>query len=116
MCSACRPTGPDRANSGSLLLVVGAVAVSFPRLGIAIIRGEDVPTAALRRRRGTVGLSLLGEEIVIDHQYCVTDNQYDEDDDEITPDLWQEACWIVIRSVCHHCHRCCQLSLKGGQS
>lgn len=23
--------------------------------------------------------------------------QYDEDDDEITPDLWQEACWIVIR-------------------
>lgn len=25
------------------------------------------------------------------------DNQYDEDDDEITPDLWQEACWIVIR-------------------
>lgn len=27
----------------------------------------------------------------------LTDNQYDEDDDEITPDLWQEACWIVIR-------------------
>ncbi|XP_072251194.1 DNA-directed RNA polymerase II subunit RPB2 isoform X2 [Leuresthes tenuis] len=26
------------------------------------------------------------------------DNQYDEDDDEITPDLWQEACWIVISS------------------
>lgn len=26
-----------------------------------------------------------------------TDIQYDEDDDEITPDLWQEACWIVIR-------------------
>lgn len=25
------------------------------------------------------------------------DMQYDEDDDEITPDLWQEACWIVIR-------------------
>uniref|UniRef100_A0A8C6ZWL7 DNA-directed RNA polymerase subunit beta n=1 Tax=Nothoprocta perdicaria TaxID=30464 RepID=A0A8C6ZWL7_NOTPE len=24
------------------------------------------------------------------------DMQYDEDDDEITPDLWQEACWIVI--------------------
>ncbi|XP_036190996.1 DNA-directed RNA polymerase II subunit RPB2-like [Myotis myotis] len=24
--------------------------------------------------------------------------QYDEDDDEITPDLWQEACWIVISS------------------
>uniref|UniRef100_A0A8B9JEU7 DNA-directed RNA polymerase subunit beta n=1 Tax=Astyanax mexicanus TaxID=7994 RepID=A0A8B9JEU7_ASTMX len=23
---------------------------------------------------------------------------YDEDDDEITPDLWQEACWIVISS------------------
>ncbi len=22
---------------------------------------------------------------------------YDEDDDEISPDLWQEACWIVIR-------------------
>lgn len=27
----------------------------------------------------------------------LADNQYDEDDDEITPDLWQEACWIVIR-------------------
>lgn len=27
----------------------------------------------------------------------LSDNQYDEDDDEITPDLWQEACWIVIR-------------------
>ncbi|NWI69924.1 RPB2 polymerase, partial [Todus mexicanus] len=27
-----------------------------------------------------------------------TDMQYDEDDDEITPDLWQEACWIVISS------------------
>ncbi|XP_048452868.1 DNA-directed RNA polymerase II subunit RPB2 isoform X2 [Rhincodon typus] len=26
------------------------------------------------------------------------DTQYDEDDDEITPDLWQEACWIVISS------------------
>ncbi|KFP00815.1 DNA-directed RNA polymerase II subunit RPB2, partial [Calypte anna] len=26
------------------------------------------------------------------------DMQYDEDDDEITPDLWQEACWIVIRN------------------
>ncbi|XP_042594731.1 DNA-directed RNA polymerase II subunit RPB2-like [Cyprinus carpio] len=26
------------------------------------------------------------------------DIQYDEDDDEITPDLWQEACWIVISS------------------
>uniref|UniRef100_A0A8B9YCC8 DNA-directed RNA polymerase subunit beta n=1 Tax=Bos mutus grunniens TaxID=30521 RepID=A0A8B9YCC8_BOSMU len=26
------------------------------------------------------------------------DMQYDEDDDEITPDLWQEACWIVISS------------------
>uniref|UniRef100_A0A8C2WSA1 DNA-directed RNA polymerase subunit beta n=2 Tax=Perciformes TaxID=8111 RepID=A0A8C2WSA1_CYCLU len=25
-------------------------------------------------------------------------NQYEEDDDEITPDLWQEACWIVISS------------------
>jgi len=25
------------------------------------------------------------------------ENQYEEDDDEITPDLWQEACWIVIR-------------------
>lgn len=22
---------------------------------------------------------------------------YDEEDDEISPDLWQEACWIVIR-------------------
>uniref|UniRef100_K7F4X4 DNA-directed RNA polymerase II subunit RPB2 n=1 Tax=Pelodiscus sinensis TaxID=13735 RepID=K7F4X4_PELSI len=27
-----------------------------------------------------------------------SDMQYDEDDDEITPDLWQEACWIVISS------------------
>uniref|UniRef100_A0A4W5NFJ9 DNA-directed RNA polymerase subunit beta n=1 Tax=Hucho hucho TaxID=62062 RepID=A0A4W5NFJ9_9TELE len=26
------------------------------------------------------------------------DIQYDEDEDEITPDLWQEACWIVISS------------------
>uniref|UniRef100_UPI00358F32EA DNA-directed RNA polymerase II subunit RPB2 isoform X1 n=1 Tax=Myxine glutinosa TaxID=7769 RepID=UPI00358F32EA len=26
------------------------------------------------------------------------DVQYDEEDDEITPDLWQEACWIVISS------------------
>ncbi|KAJ7397163.1 DNA-directed RNA polymerase II subunit RPB2 [Pitangus sulphuratus] len=25
--------------------------------------------------------------------------QYDEDDDEITPDLWQEACWIVISCI-----------------
>lgn len=25
------------------------------------------------------------------------DIQYDEDEDEITSDLWQEACWIVIR-------------------
>lgn len=32
------------------------------------------------------------------HMLCFpTDMQYDEDDDEITPDLWQEACWIVIR-------------------
>ena len=22
---------------------------------------------------------------------------YDEDDEEISTDLWQEACWIVIR-------------------
>ena len=22
---------------------------------------------------------------------------YEEEDDEISPDLWQEACWIVIR-------------------
>lgn len=29
--------------------------------------------------------------------FFVADMQYDEDDDEITPDLWQEACWIVIR-------------------
>uniref|UniRef100_A0A672KP14 DNA-directed RNA polymerase subunit beta n=1 Tax=Sinocyclocheilus grahami TaxID=75366 RepID=A0A672KP14_SINGR len=28
----------------------------------------------------------------------IVDIQYDEDDDEITPDLWQEACWIVISS------------------
>lgn len=33
----------------------------------------------------------------VDLCLCFTDNQYDEDDDEITPDLWQEACWIVIR-------------------
>ncbi|NWI16561.1 RPB2 polymerase, partial [Crypturellus soui] len=26
---------------------------------------------------------------------CPPDMQYDEDDDEITPDLWQEACWIL---------------------
>ncbi|ELK26387.1 DNA-directed RNA polymerase II subunit RPB2 [Myotis davidii] len=26
------------------------------------------------------------------------DMQYDEDKDEITSDLWQEACWIVISS------------------
>lgn len=49
-------------------------------------------------------------KIFIDPLFCVTDNPYDEDDDEITPDLWQEACWIVIRSVrlglC-----CCQRSL-----
>ncbi|XP_075459765.1 DNA-directed RNA polymerase II subunit RPB2 isoform X4 [Ascaphus truei] len=30
--------------------------------------------------------------------YDAEDMQYDEDDDEITPDLWQEACWIVISS------------------
>uniref|UniRef100_G3SKH3 DNA-directed RNA polymerase subunit beta n=1 Tax=Gorilla gorilla gorilla TaxID=9595 RepID=G3SKH3_GORGO len=30
--------------------------------------------------------------------FVFTDMQYDEDDDEITPDLWQEACWIVISS------------------
>lgn len=29
--------------------------------------------------------------------FVFADMQYDEDDDEITPDLWQEACWIVIR-------------------
>lgn len=30
--------------------------------------------------------------------FLAPDIQYDEDEDEITPDLWQEACWIVIRS------------------
>ncbi|KAK1345904.1 hypothetical protein QTO34_008369 [Cnephaeus nilssonii] len=30
--------------------------------------------------------------------FFLADMQYDEDDDEITPDLWQEACWIVISS------------------
>ncbi|KAG8504935.1 DNA-directed RNA polymerase II subunit RPB2, partial [Galemys pyrenaicus] len=30
--------------------------------------------------------------------FLFADMQYDEDDDEITPDLWQEACWIVISS------------------
>uniref|UniRef100_A0A8C4TMK3 DNA-directed RNA polymerase subunit beta n=1 Tax=Erpetoichthys calabaricus TaxID=27687 RepID=A0A8C4TMK3_ERPCA len=28
----------------------------------------------------------------------MVDADYDEEDDEITPDLWQEACWIVISS------------------
>lgn len=41
--------------------------------------------------------------LVLDHVFCCVhflapDIQYDEDEDEITPDLWQEACWIVIRS------------------
>ena len=27
----------------------------------------------------------------------IPETQYDEDEDEITSDLWQEACWIVIR-------------------
>uniref|UniRef100_A0A8B9QVJ9 DNA-directed RNA polymerase subunit beta n=1 Tax=Anas platyrhynchos TaxID=8839 RepID=A0A8B9QVJ9_ANAPL len=32
------------------------------------------------------------------NEELLPDMQYDEDDDEITPDLWQEACWIVISS------------------
>uniref|UniRef100_A0A8C6SD58 DNA-directed RNA polymerase subunit beta n=1 Tax=Neogobius melanostomus TaxID=47308 RepID=A0A8C6SD58_9GOBI len=38
-------------------------------------------------------LSIFKPELL----YC-PDPQYDEDEDEITPDLWQEACWIVISS------------------
>lgn len=46
-------------------------------------------------------VNLLRLSMCIAHVYrsllSLSDNQYDEDDDEITPDLWQEACWIVIR-------------------
>ena len=28
-----------------------------------------------------------------------TDTETLDDDDEISPDLWQEACWIVIRLI-----------------
>lgn len=46
-----------------------------------------------------------------------TDMQYDEDDDEITPDLWQEACWIVIRWLFKtrrsSCFGLCALGLTG---
>lgn len=28
-----------------------------------------------------------------------TDTEMLDDDDEISPDLWQEACWIVIRLI-----------------
>lgn len=30
--------------------------------------------------------------------YFVDMHEAEEDSDEITPDLWQEACWIVISS------------------
>ncbi len=33
----------------------------------------------------------------IDQQY-LQDDSYVDEDNEITPDLWQEACWIVISS------------------
>ncbi|XP_015415561.1 PREDICTED: DNA-directed RNA polymerase II subunit RPB2 [Myotis davidii] len=47
-------------------------------------------------RRQTQGvLGTPDAEITLSH---APDMQYDEDDDEITPDLWQEACWIVISS------------------
>lgn len=35
--------------------------------------------------------------IASENDFFFVDMQYDEDDDEIAPDLWQEACWIVIR-------------------
>ncbi|KAF5926871.1 hypothetical protein HPG69_001502 [Diceros bicornis minor] len=39
-----------------------------------------------------------GIEVLVMSSVFSLDMQYDEDDDEITPDLWQEACWIVISS------------------
>ncbi|XP_014403958.1 PREDICTED: DNA-directed RNA polymerase II subunit RPB2 isoform X1 [Myotis brandtii] len=48
----------------------------------------------LRRKTQSV-LGTPDAEITLSH---APDMQYDEDDDEITPDLWQEACWIVISS------------------
>ena len=29
---------------------------------------------------------------------CIEDQYGDDEGDEITPDIWQEACWIVISS------------------
>ncbi|KAJ8795429.1 hypothetical protein J1605_018444 [Eschrichtius robustus] len=52
-------------------------------------RRTSAPPPASNLPRKTQGLGLL---IAASHM------QYDEDDDEITPDLWQEACWIVISS------------------
>lgn len=30
-------------------------------------------------------------------RYSLLGDYEEEEDDEISPDLWQEACWIVIR-------------------
>lgn len=52
-------------------------------------------------RQSVIDWSVKLQRMCIAHVYLfllsLSDNQYDEDDDEITPDLWQEACWIVIR-------------------
>ncbi|KAF3825173.1 hypothetical protein GH733_005807 [Mirounga leonina] len=47
--------------------------------------GREMLTTSILLHTGTIFL-------------VFADMQYDEDDDEITPDLWQEACWIVISS------------------
>lgn len=89
--------GPEHMDE-LVFFAVGAVAVSFPRLSIAI--HSSYCNAALQSAKESVLVcSDLLAVIIIDKYFCVSENPYDEDDDELTPDLWQEACWIVIRSV-----------------
>lgn len=52
-------------------------------------------SAASNHRSEMLTASILLHTVTIFLVFA--DMQYDEDDDEITPDLWQEACWIVIR-------------------
>uniref|UniRef100_A0A4W3J9J6 DNA-directed RNA polymerase subunit beta n=1 Tax=Callorhinchus milii TaxID=7868 RepID=A0A4W3J9J6_CALMI len=59
--------------------------------------GSDVNIAS--QSAGCSELRQTGYHILVIYDCtCVSEMQYDEEDDEITPDLWQEACWIVISS------------------
>lgn len=94
--------GPAGGGSGC------GVRVLWPRRRLAASRGPWASGAVLgcrdgprlpvcrrplSRRRGDAQAA----EAWLNCCASPADMQYDEDDDEITPDLWQEACWIVIR-------------------